>query len=151
MENFSVFINAKSGSPLFMQSELSCHFINDMARRKTSRKKRGRKRVKKSCKSSFATALKRLKKLKRHDRYRAMSIANDSFIRQFCSKVKKLKHAKVSPKTRKALQKHKKKLRKLLGKRTTVKQKRTMLSQRGGGIDWLDILLTAIPVGLSMI
>ena len=124
-----------------------------MARKKSIRtkrgrksiKKRGRKAVKRSSKSQFSIALKRLKKLKKHERYQAMSMANDSFIRQFCSQVRKLKHAKLSPKSRKALQKHKKKLQKLVRKRATVKQQRAMLTQRGGKVNVLDLLLSTIP------
>ena len=109
-------------------------------------KKRGGKRTKKSSNSKFLTALNRLKKLKKHERRQAMSMANDSFIRQFCSKVKSLKHAKVSAKTQKALRRHKKKLQKLMNTRTSISQKRAILSQRGGGkIDVFDVILAALP------
>ena len=109
-------------------------------------KRRNRKGAKKSCKSQFSIALRRLKKLKSHQRHQAMSIANDGFIRQFCSKVRKLKHAKIPTKSRKALQKHKKKLQKLLRKQTTVSQQRAMLSQRGGAkVNFLDVVVAALP------
>ena len=108
-------------------------------------RKRGRKKAKHVSKSKFAIAIKRLIKLKKPQRQQAMSLANDGFIRQFCSKVRNLRRAKLSAKTRKALRKHRKKLQKLMNKRTSVSQKRAILSQRGGGVSVMDVILTALP------
>ena len=71
-------------------------------------------------------------------------MANDAFIRQFCKYLKKLKHAKLSSKTKKALQKHKKQLRQLLNNRTGLSKRRHMLSQGGGG--FLRTILSSVPV-----
>ena len=100
-----------------------------MARRKTSRRSRSRRK-----KGSFIQSLLRLKKLKSQDRSQAISMANDRFIRQLCHHVKKLKSAKLSPKAKKSLQKHRKSLRSLISNRTSMSKRRKILSQRGGGI-----------------
>ena len=102
------------------------------------------KKSKKSKKTSFLIALRRLKKLKPNDRIKAMSMANNSFIRQLCQHLKKLKRAKLSPSNRKQLQKHKKQLRLLTSSRTGLSKRRRILTQSGGGI--LGAILRGIPV-----
>ena len=105
-----------------------------MARRKTSRQG----------KSHFIQSLLRLKKLNKNDRTKAISMANNHFIRQLCQHVKKLKRAKVSAKAKKNLKKHRKSLRSLINKRTSMTKRRQLLTQRGGGI--LDSILSSIPI-----
>lgn len=95
-------------------------------------------------KSHFIQSLIRLKKLKKNDRRKAISMANNQFIRQLCQHVKKLKRAKVSSKVKKNLRKHRHSLKTLVNKRTSMSKRRTLLSQRGGGI--LDSILSSIPV-----
>jgi hypothetical protein len=108
-----------------------------MARRKkTSR--RGRKS------SSFEKALLRLKKLKSSDQHHAMSMANNAFIRQFCKRLKTLKHAKLSPKNRRVLKKHKKQLRQLINPRIGISKRRQLLSQKGSG--FLRTALKFVPI-----
>ena len=113
-----------------------------MPRRRTKGKKSHRKREKVT--SSFSNAVRRLKRLKASDQHQAMSMANKTFIRQFCMMIKKLKHAKLSPKHQTALKKHRKKIHKLLSSRTGMSKRRQMLTQGGGG--FLKSLLSAIPV-----
>ena len=112
-----------------------------MARRKTARKasRRG-----KAMSSSFILAVKRLKKLKASERSQAMSMANATFIRQFCEQLKKLRHAKLAPKKRKILQKNKKLLQQLVNKRTSLSKRRRILTQSGGG--FLKNILSYIPI-----
>ena len=110
-----------------------------MARRRSSRGHKTQKR-----KNHFMKSLLRLKQLKKHDRTRAISMANNYFIRQLCQNVKKLKRAKLSPKARKSLRKHKKSLHSLISNRTSMSKQRQLLSQRGGGI--LDSILSSIPI-----
>ena len=112
-----------------------------MARRKTHRKKSSR-RGKSS--SNFSHAIKRLKKLRAKEQHEAIGMANNKFIRQLCKEVKKLKHAKLSPKGAKALRKHRKQLRQLLNSRTGMSKRRRILSQRGGGI--LKTILRYVPI-----
>ena len=113
-----------------------------MARRKTQhRQRRGKK---KSARSNFSHALRRLKKLKASEQQQAMKMANASFIRQFCKVLKKLKHRKLSAKKRRALQKYKKELRQLINAKATISKQRRLLTQKGGGI--LKSILSAIPV-----
>lgn len=111
-----------------------------------ARKIKGKSSRRKSKKatSKFANAIRRLKGLKASDQHQALSMANITFIRQFCKMIKKLKHAKLSPKHKTALKKHKKKIRKLLNSRTGMSKRRQMLTQGGGG--FLKSLLSAIPV-----
>ena len=94
-------------------------------------KKRYGKRVKRV--SKFSTIIKRLQKLKPSQRQQAIEIANDKFIRDFAAHVKKLRTAKsLKPGLQKKLKKHCVALRKLTNKKTTIKMKRKLLSQRGG-------------------
>lgn len=118
-----------------------------MARRRNQRKATSRRRRhggKKSSSSNFSHALRRLKKLKASDQHQAMKMANAAFIRQFCNHLKKLKHTKVSSKSRKVLRKHKSQLRKLINGRTSLSKRRHMLSQNGGG--FLKDILNQIPI-----
>ena len=117
-----------------------------MARRKTSQGRRRRKKVtrKKSSQSNFVTALHKLRGLKQNDQRQAISMANGKFIRQFVGHIKKLKRAKLSPKVRKSLQKHKAKLRLLTKPQTPVTKHRKILSQKGGG--FLNDIIRSIPV-----
>ena len=111
-------------------------------KRRTSSKRRGvRRRQKKS--SKFNVTLQRLRKLKASQRRQAMTIANNKFIRDFTSAVKKLRRTNaLRPALRKKLKRHSKLLRKLTNKRTSLKVQRKVLSQRGG---FLPLLLAALP------
>ena len=115
-------------------SRSSYTFSNIMARQGKAKKKN----------SHFIQTLHRLKKLKKNDRCRAISMANDHFIRQLCQHVKKLKRVKLSSRAKKNLWKHRKSLRSLINKRTSMSKRRHILSQRGGGI--IDSILSSIPV-----
>ena len=90
---------------------------------------------------AFNTAVCRLRKMKGHECRQAISMANNKFIRQFCSEVKKLRSRKLPTKTSKKLKSEAKSIRKLLHKKTSVNAKRKMLSQRGG---FLTVLLAAL-------
>lgn len=112
-----------------------------MARQNKKRQSSSRRRKKGS--SNFTQALLRLKKMNASDQHRAMKMANNAFIRQFCKHLKQLKHAKLSVKNRKALRKHKKKLRQLINARTSMSKRRQVLSQKGGSL--LKTLFKFIP------
>lgn len=109
-----------------------------MARRKAMRRR------KKASRSNFATALRRLKSLKSSKRQQAISMANNSFIRQFCKELKKLRNKKLTPKKKRSLQKYTKQLRQLVNAKTPISKRRHILSQKGGGI--LKAILSSIPV-----
>ena len=111
-----------------------------MAKRKVHRKKTRRTNKR----SNFAHALQRLKSLKGNEQQQAMNMANNNFIRQFCSYLKKLKRMKLTRKKKQALQKHKKQLRQLVNARTPISKRRHILTQSGGGI--LRSILSSIPV-----
>ena len=104
-----------------------------------TKRKTGRKKI-----SKFDQALIRLRKLKRDQQSKAMSFANKSFINQFCNKVKKLRHKKISPKDAKVLRRNSLKLKKLVSKKTSFSKKRKMLSQRGGFLPALLPLLAPV-------
>ena len=53
--------------------------------------------------ANFRTALMRLKRLKSHHQCQAMRMANNAFIRQMCTHVKKLRYKKLKVKQAKAL------------------------------------------------
>ena len=114
-----------------------------MSKRKTQRKSSKRRQVYRRA-PNFSQALKRLKKLKSNEQRKALSMANDTFIRHLCKELKMLRHAKLTTKKRRALQKHKKNLRHLVNNRTTMTKRRQILTQKGGGI--LKGILSAIPL-----
>lgn len=118
-----------------------------MIRRKT-KAKRSKQRHNRSS-SNFSNAIRKLKKLKANDQREAIKMANDTFIRQFCQEIKLLKRAKLSPKKRKALKKHKKQLQRLVNARTSASKQRHILTQKGGGI--LKSILSSIPIVGSVI
>ena len=111
-----------------------------MARRKKALR---RQRSKKTSRSNFAHALRRLKSLKPSEQRQAMSMANNSFIRLFCKELNKLKHAKLPRKSREVLRKHRKQLRQLMRSKSMSKR-RHILTQKGGG--FLKDVLLKIPI-----
>jgi len=114
-----------------------------MAKRRAQRKSKTRRRRANKHGSKFSTTLLRLKKLKAPQRHEAMKIANDKFIRDFTTHIKKLRQAKgIRPSLQKKLKRHSKALRMLTNKKTSIKMKRNILSQRGG---FLPLLLAALP------
>ena len=125
---------------MFYAKSRICFSFNaqSMARKRHSkiakRSTRRKSKVSKRTKSHFATALLRLKKLPKGRQVQAIGMANDRFIRSLCSHVKKLKHAKLSARSAASLRRHRKKLHTLMNSRVSVKRKRQILTQRGGGI-----------------
>ena len=110
-------------------------------RRRRTKKRQRKRRTQRGGK--FNVILKRLRKLNPFQRRSAIQVANDKFIRHFVSQVKKLKRATgLQPSLRTKLKRHTKALRKLTNRRTSMKRKRKMLSQRGG---FLPLLLAALP------
>ena len=105
-------------------------------KRRTSRKQRSRKSS-----TKFRNALLRLKKLKPHHQSEAMKMANNGFVREMCSHVKKLRHAKIEGNRSSALKRHATKLRSLANSKIAISKKRKILSQRGG---FLPLLIPAI-------
>ena len=104
------------------------------------------RRVKKSTKklTKFQTALIRLRKLPRGKQQHAISMANNKFINQFCSNVKRLKYAKLNAGQQKLVRKQRRNLQALVRKRTSIQRKRRILSQRGGFLPFLLPLITSI-------
>ena len=114
-----------------------------MARGRVKRIRTKRRRKTKRHDSKFSTTLLRLKRLNASQRHQAMKIANNKFIRDFTTEVKKLRQVKgLRPSLQKKLKRHSKALRKLTNKKTSIKMKRKILSQRGG---FLPLILAALP------
>ena len=96
--------------------------------------------------ATFHRALLRLKKLKGRQQSQAIGMANDTFIRQMCQGVKKLRYSKkVNRQSARRLHRHRANLRQLVSPRLSVHKKRKLLSQRGG------ILPALVPLLLSAI
>ena len=95
--------------------------------------------------SNFTKVIRGLQKLKPQDRRKAMSTANTKFVNQFCSRVRRLRCAKLSSQKAKQLRRHSKQIRKLINKKTSLKVKKKMLSQRGG---FLGAILGALVPSL---
>ena len=108
-----------------------------MAKRRPSRK------VNRS-NAKFRSALLQLKRLKPHHQCEAMKMANNGFIRQMCTHVKKLRRAKLNGKQINSLKRHRNKLRALTNARVSLARKRKLLSQRGGFLPLLIPLLGSI-------
>ena len=107
-------------------------------RRKKSQSVKRRKKTQSATK--FAKTIQQLKKLPQRNRLQAIQLANDSFIREFCNHVKRLKHSSLTPKQHRFIRAHKAKLRKLVNTRTSVQAKRRLLSQKGGFLGLLPLV-----------
>ena len=121
-----------------------------MGKASRSTKRRSKRRSKRHQSSSqgatFRRALLRLKNLKGRHQSQAIGMANDTFIRQMCQGVKKLRYnKKVNRQSARRLQRHRANLRQLVSPRLSVHKKRKLLSQRGG------ILPALIPLLLSAV
>ena len=73
-----------------------------------------------------------------------MRMANDNFVRKFCTHVKKLRHTKLHPSQHKVLAVNRAKLRKLANSKVSLKSKRKMLTQRGGFLPALIPLIASV-------
>ena len=72
-------------------------------------------------------------------------MANNGFIRQMCTHIKKLRHKKLSGKHVKVLKRHAPKLRQLASSKVPLAKKRRLLSQRGGFLSMLaPVLMSTI-------
>lgn len=103
-------------------------------KRSTSRGKNGR----------LSRAISSLRKMKSSDRYQAIRFANDSFIRDLCSKINQLKHKRLTPQQQQIVKKYRSKLKVLCNRRTSIKKKRQTLSQKGGILPFLLPLITPL-------
>ena len=103
-------------------------------------------RAKKSAKkpTKFQNALLHLKRLPKRKQQQAISIANNKFINQLCSHVKRLKYAKLNARQQKLVRKQRSNLQTLVNKRTSIQRKRQLLSQRGGFLPFLIPLIASV-------
>ncbi len=94
----------------------------------------------------FHKALCVLKSMKHSDRCKALSCANNNFIRKFSNTIRKLKHRNISAKQRKRLIPYRKQLQKIANPKVSATHKRKLLSQKGAG--FLGALL---PLAVSVV
>ena len=120
------------------------HRVKKSSKRLTKKSsKRLTKRLTKKL-SKFQSALLHLKKLPKRKQQQAISRANNKFINQLCSRVKRLKYAKLNARQKKLLRKQRGNLQTLVNKRTSVQRKRQLLSQRGGFLPFLIPLVASV-------
>lgn len=101
-----------------------------------------RQRQKRS--SKFSKAIQSLKSMKANQRYTAIRNANDKFIKDIVSHVRKLRTKKLSPKLEKLVKQHSKKLRYISNPKVSLRKKRKALSQKGGALPALLAMLTPV-------
>ena len=106
--------------------------------------KRRHPRKAKRSNTKFRSALLQLKRLKPHHQCEAMKMANNGFIRQMCTHVKKLRRTKLNGKQIQSLKRHRNKLRALANANVSLTRKRKLLSQRSGFLPLLIPLLGSI-------
>lgn len=112
-----------------------------------NKKKTGKKGSKLKVKRQFKNAFSRLRRMKAKKQRAAAVGASEEFIRdvsKFMNKVRSKPHL-LNSSHRRVLQKHKKKLRKLVHAKTPLYMKRFILSQKGG------ILPALVPVIVALI
>lgn len=88
--------------------------------------------------------LQKLKSLPKAHKCEAMKLANDQFIRKFCTHVKKLRHVPLRSSQRKILASNRAALKKLVNNKVSLKSKRRILSQRGGFLPALIPLIASV-------
>ena len=104
-------------------------------------KRKGRKGRKLS---KFSEAIRTLQRMKANQRYNAIRHANDRFIRDIVSHVRKLRSKKLSSQQRKLLKRYAKKLRFITNPKVSLQRKRTTLTQKGGFLPALLPLLAPV-------
>ena len=110
-------------------------------------KRRRRQSSRRRGDAKFYRSLRQLKSMSTKHRCQAMKMANDNFVRKFCAHVRKLRQAKLKPEQRKILARHKSVLKKLANNRISLSNKRKILSQRGGFLPLLPMIMsTAAPL-----
>ena len=115
-------------------------------RRKRGKGKRGKRTRRVNASSvNFRTAMGRLRRLKPHHQCQAMKVANNDFIKEMCTHIRKLRHKKnLSRKQRHGLMRYAPKLRTLVNGKVSLKKKRSLLSQRGGFLPMIAPLIMSV-------
>ena len=94
----------------------------------------------------FKIAVQKLKRLKPSQQVQAMKMANNRFIKHMCSEVKKLKYKPLPAPLQSRVKKNAKRIRKLVNAKTSMRAKRRMLTQQGGG--FLPLILAGLAAPL---
>ena len=105
----------------------------------------GKRTQKKGHKSDFTQAMIKLSKLRPNQRIAAVKMANNKFVRQFCNSVNNLRKTKLPIHVVNKLHNKSASLRKLVSKKTGIKAKKDVLTQRGGFLGFLlPILIKSV-------
>lgn len=114
-------------------------------------KKRYNKNVRKVIKLSekFCKAMRALQNMTHHKQRRAVLQASDNFIRDFSNAIQQLRKIPankfhISPSVRKYVYRRRKTVRKFANPKTSMKTKRKMITQKGG-------LLAALPMLINIL
>lgn len=113
-----------------------------MVKRQKQRKRQAKGKWRSSTK--FSKAITSLRRMKPSERCMAIRGANDKFIRDIVSNVRKLRTKKLSAKNRKLIKQHKTKLKYLSDPKIKLATKRKALSQKGGLLPALLPLLAPL-------
>lgn len=117
-----------------------------MSKRRMAKRKSGKRKSSKTQK--FSSAIQSLRRMKASERCNAIRFANDKFIRDIVSHVKKLRNKKVSPQVRKKMKNHSKYLRFIVNPKVSIQRKRKALSQKGGFLPALLPMLAPLAINL---
>ena len=94
----------------------------------------------------FKSAVQKLKRLKPSQQVQAMKMANSRFIKHMCSEVRKLKYKPLPAPLQSRVRKNAKRIRKFVNTKTSMRAKRRMLTQQGGG--FLPLILAGLAAPL---
>lgn len=106
--------------------------------------KRGKRKSGRRKASKFSKAIQSLHHMKPNQRYNAIRNANDKFIRDIVSHVKKLRTRKLPPKVKKSLKHYSTKLRFISSPKVSLQRKRKTLTQKGGFLGALLPMLAPV-------
>ena len=95
----------------------------------------------------FKSVIHQLKRMKAPQRIQAMKMANDKFIRHMSNEVRKLRYKPLPTPVRNQMKRNARNIRKFISRKTSVRAKRRMLTQRGGFIGPLIAGLGATLLG----
>ena len=105
-------------------------------------KRKGRKS------SKFSEAIQALHRMNANQRYNAIRHANDKFIRDIISHVRRLRTKRLSAKQRKSLKRYAAKLRLISNPKVKLQNKRKALTQKGGFLSAILPMLAPLAANL---
>lgn len=123
-----------------------------MTKRRRTQKRTGIRKTPVRVNRRFHAAIKRLHRMKPKQRGRVIAGASNQFIRDFSNAMKKIRTRPnlVNARHTKTLQRHRRKLRKLVHSKTPIHVKRRLLTQKGGFlISSILVPIISAAIGLA--